>query len=294
MSESPLPQSVIQWLDAATDGLPVQRANDIRKELLAHYEDAVEDYRLLGKTEAEAQQQAQIDLGEAAAVNREFNNLYRGRRRYFTALFCSFITLWLAVGLIQTVRGLGAADLTTMSRLLTSVGHVVNLALIVYIVQTLKQLLNWQFNLSVLDPPIQFIIGCASVGLGGSAVLELIISSWNPLPTAFNVGTAPEALFVLIRDGGYLALGVAVLWLAYCLQKSKIVLHGLDNVLALGAFSLGVGVWVQITMTYLDSTLGMMVGYLLVMLGDLVIWPTLGMLFFRAAYRAPQIAFRNA
>jgi hypothetical protein len=227
-------------------------------------------------------------------VNREFNNLYRGRRRYCTALFCSFITLWLAVGLIQTVRGLGAEDLTVISRLLTAVGHVVNLTLIVYIVRTLRNLLNWQFNLSVLDRPITFIIGCAGVGLGSATVLELIMSSWSPLPTPFNVDTMPEALFVLIRDGGYLALGVAVLWLAYCLLKTRIDLHGLGNVLALGASSLGAGIWLQITMTYLDSTLGMMIGYLMVMLGDLVIWPTLGMLFFRAAYRAPEIAFRNA
>ena len=294
MTEHPLPQEIIHWLDAATDGLPVQRAKDIRMELLAHYEDAVEDYLLLGKTDAESQQQAQIDLGDCAAVNREFNNLYYGRRRSFTALFCTFASLWLGIGLGSIIRGLGIEDLTTAGRLIYASGHVINLAMIVYVLLILKQLLNWQFNLSILDQPIRFIIGCAIVGLFGSTVLELIMSSWDEVPTVFNVATAPEAFFVLIRDLAYFALGLGVYWMANCLLKTRTNIYGLGKILTIGARLMAVGIWGSLVTAYLDNLTGLMISHLVLIFGHLVTWPTLAMLFFRAAYRAPVIGFRNA
>lgn len=294
MSEYPLPQSVIQWLEAATEGLPPHRAQAIRKELLAHYEDAVEDYLLLGKSEVEALRQAQIDLGDSAAVNREFNNLYRGRRRYFTALFLAFVTLWVAIGLTQMLRALGVEDLTVAGRLLHALGLGVNLALVLYILLTLKQLLNWQFNLSALDQPIAFIKGSVIVGVGSAAVLELIISAWDPRPTPFNMDTVPETVVVLAGDMGYLALGLGLFWMAHHLLKTRVNLYGLGKILAAGAVMMGAGIWGMTFATYLDQTLALMIGYLIVTLGNLVVWPALSMLFFRAAYRAPEIAFRNA
>lgn len=294
MNDQPLPQSLIQWLEAATHGLPVQRALAIRKELLGHYEDAVEDYLLLGKSAADAHQQAQNDLGDSGAVNREFNNLYHGRRRYFTALFCSFIALWLAVGLIQTIRGLGVEDLTTLSRLLHAFGQLATLALALYIMRTLRQLLNWQFNLTALDQPINFLMVCATVELGSTALLELVITTWDKTPTVLNMATVPETVLVVGRDGGFIILGLALLWMAYGLLKARVNLYGLTRFMALGAASLGLGVWVMLASTYLDVMLGRMIGFLMIMLGDVILWPTLSMLFFRAAYRAPAIALRNA
>ena len=68
-----------QWLAEATKGLPQPLARDVRTELEAHFEDAVEDYLTSGRTPEAARTAALADLGDAEVVRHGLHRVHLSR-----------------------------------------------------------------------------------------------------------------------------------------------------------------------------------------------------------------------
>lgn len=74
------------WLRRALRGVPADMRDDVRAELLAHYEDAVADYVAQGMALPAAQQQALADLGDAALVGQALHDTFHAESQYKRAV----------------------------------------------------------------------------------------------------------------------------------------------------------------------------------------------------------------
>jgi hypothetical protein len=65
-------QSLVDWLNTATEKLSLPAKERIKLEIKSHFEDAVETHRAEGLTEGQAQARALTDLGDAIAAAKRF------------------------------------------------------------------------------------------------------------------------------------------------------------------------------------------------------------------------------
>jgi hypothetical protein len=86
-----------RWLAEATQGLPREAATQARAELIAHYEDAVEEHQCQGKGRHEAHAAALADLGDADTVRRMLRRVHLSTgERWVAALMTAIQALWRA------------------------------------------------------------------------------------------------------------------------------------------------------------------------------------------------------
>ncbi|MBN1201689.1 MAG: hypothetical protein JXJ20_07535 [Anaerolineae bacterium] len=277
------------WLDRAADGLPSQQAAAVRAELAAHVEDAVDDLVRQGVPQAEAQQRALAALGDPQPVAHGFNDIYRGRRHYLAAMLASVLLLIESLMFHQVYKALDVVDYSTASRLLYIADHAVFVLLLVYVVIVCRWLLLWRFNVQTGNTPIRLIVGGYGLYLVGNALLELLVDSWDPVPTLSNTSDPVEWVGLLVMDGGMLVGSAGTVLFGICAFQARSGLLKATAVLAIvasGTTSIAIALLLLNIEAYLFHGLSILAGLLL--------WPTVFLLFLRMAYTRHYLPARTA
>lgn len=284
MSGFPFKDDLTRWLDQATEGLLPEQAAPIRAELTAHFEDAVEAWVEQGMSPQDARQRALADLGDPCTTARSLNDTHRGQQEYKRGMLASLLVLVCVFGFSPLKDILGFADYSTADRLLHILANAVNTVLIVRIVITMRRMIMWRFDVASADFPSRLIMGGFAVNLAGNVLLELIVDTWDPVPTLHNTSSALEALGLIVMHGGILVICAGMLLLAgrvlavkSGLVKGVAVIGGLQCLmLALAIITLHLDIWLSYPL------------YELSYLFNLLLWPLLFLLFFQAIFTYRQ------
>lgn len=279
-----------QWLSAATEKLPAATAELATKELTDHFLDAVEDYQADGLSQTEAQTRALADLGMPKVVGRSLKDVHLGKPHYKTAAFASLLILGVMMGIPMLVYSLFAEEPLVMRMSQVAMGVLIA-GLTVYVLNTLRRLLLWRFDLSGVDKPLQVTIGSYLLWLMADALSLLVynaplyVGSLRPLATA--VSGFDEGL-IIAAWAGQIGIGVTGLMLARLLWQAQENLYGIGKLLAgwLVVMALPIGLAGFAANTGAETVVFVL--SLLATLGHITIWPTITLLFARAAFRSPN------
>ena len=124
------------WLKKSTRGLDADLSEQIREDITAHYEDALDDYQSEGHDLATAHQMAMRDLGDESAVGAGFRHVHYSHWRY------------LAYALLGLVYPIGYLLSIPFNEALVG-GVAFNLAIflpMIYIISSFRTLLRDRFS----------------------------------------------------------------------------------------------------------------------------------------------------
>ena len=113
MKHSDSSQDLVRWLNTATRGLPAETKAQIRGEIEAHYQDALQAHLAGGKSMEVARRAALADLGQADETGCDLREIHLADRWYIAAMVIGLLfpaIMWLAFtleGVIQPLN-LGA------------------------------------------------------------------------------------------------------------------------------------------------------------------------------------------
>ncbi|MEO8393770.1 MAG: permease prefix domain 1-containing protein [Chloroflexota bacterium] len=204
-----------RWLDAATRGLPCESRGWIRDELLAHYEDAVQEALQRGGSPAEAHVAALAELGSASTIQHDLSETHLAERRYRFAAAASLIfPLAILAHLALIARGSSGLDVILYDLLL--------LLPLLYVLRNLHTLFVLRFNLHV-----ERRLGLIALGLLAMTLPEIAMQAiW--LALTHGIGGEVSALGVTLLNGlmlvdllGAVLLGIGFVWLVEALLRLK-------------------------------------------------------------------------
>lgn len=279
-----------QWLLLATEKLPTAVSHTVTQELTNHFLDAVEEHEAAGLSLPEAEARALAELGSAEAVGRSLKDVHLGKPHYKAAAFASLLILALMMVVPALVYSFFAEEARVVR--ISQIGLGVLIAVLtVYVLNTLRRLLIWRFDLVRVDKPLRVAIGSYGLWLTADTLslifynAPLYVGSLRPLPTAVS---PLDKLLIGAAWLGQIGIGLTGLGLARTLWQAHDSLHGVGRLLALcliimalpiGLAGLAVNGGMETAVFFLS---------LLATLGHISIWPTITLLFARATFRAPN------
>ena len=279
-----------QWLSTVTDSLPTNVVQIVAAEFENHYLDTVEALLDEGFSEKEAHKQSLANLGEAATISRGLKDVHLGHRHYKTAALASLLILVVLLFFPAFIDSFLAA-----SSIATQVGQICTglllAGLTAYVLNTVRRLLIWRFALQKLDKLFKIIIIGYLVWLAADIVslalynAPLYIGSLRALREAIN---SFDTGLIAAAWLGQIGLGAAGMALAASLWSAKDNLYRIGKPLAI-CLALMAG---PIGLASLAVNMGLLnlvlVLNMCVILGHILIWPVITMLFVRAIFRPPN------
>lgn len=164
MSADRLHPEFERWLTAAVRSVPADARQQVRAELLAHYADALSDYRTQGVGDAAAHAAAMRDLGDVRATAELMQSTHAPRGRY---LYAALLTLAPAV--------CGFASATMISVDLSSLHNLAALIASLYVLNTFARLLAETHWRPQVDPALWLIrIGLLAL------IIPSLLAAWLP------------------------------------------------------------------------------------------------------------------
>ena len=278
------------WLDTATRDLPAEVAAMTRRELTAHYEDALEAYIEAGMSPAEAHQQAMTDLGAANHVANGLNDVHRGQKYYERGMVASAATLIILIGRMILHEALNLGLYSTESNIFISIGDVLLTLTTVYILLMLGRMLTWRFNQIGMDRIIQIIIAGEVISIACDVLYRHAIADELYVGTtlsAFDADTLPAALVIACSALARGAMGIGIILLARKVYAAAAGLYGLGKPLAMLLYCMGgalatIGLW-----THLNVEIAAYSAEVITIFAHVLVWNLMILLFFRLAYRNP-------
>ncbi len=271
-----------RWLAVAIKGLPRDAAARTQEEILAHYEDALDDYQAQGLTLAQAHQQVMADLGAANLTACGLSDVHRGQTHYriaSVASLCYLLLLFVAPKFMQVLNIDGSIAI-----------FVARTGLEVYVLLVLSWLIRWRVQLPALDTAFWLIIG-GIIGEYGGVILDLVFfgssAVGEPAFTAFQFTRPWQSLLAAGVDLSRLAAAAGLFFIGLKLIRVDGSLFGLGKALAVLSMLMGAGLLGATVMAYAGLETGAVLASMLVMLGHVLTWPLLTLIFFRAFYRSP-------
>ncbi|MBN1965188.1 MAG: hypothetical protein JW910_11120 [Anaerolineae bacterium] len=283
-------QQVDHWLDTATRGLPPDVAAMTRAELLAHLEDAMDDYVETGMDEVAARQRALADLGAAEATGRGLNDVHRGQAHYRRALVASLLMtgLYLVIPMLPGLFGWTYA--ATGTQVLMFAATIIFFIPTVYVLHIMQRLLSWRFRVA----HVEWLVPVIVVGLGieiGETLLSQVIFGYDAYTdvtrTLAGAASALDSLLILVAWGSHIVVGLALIALAVQILRAAANLYGLAWPLALATGLLGFTLASVPTLAHLGQGVLVYLLYHVNLAAHALIWPVLALLFLRALYRTP-------
>lgn len=279
-----------QWLSTVTDNLPEHVIQIVAPEFENHYLDAIDDLLAEGLTEEEAHKRGLANLGQAEAVGRCLKDVHLGRRQYKIAAVASLLILVVLLFFPVLVESFLAG-----SPVAVQVGHILTglvlAALTAYVLNTTRRLLIWRFALQKLDRLFKIAIASYLLWLAADIIslalynAPLYIGSLRAMNEAVN---GFDKFLIAAAWVGQIGLGAAGMMISASLWQSPNDLYSIGKplavCLALMAVPIGLaGLAVNLGLTILVSILTTFV-----IMGHVLIWPVIAMLFVRAIFRPPN------
>lgn len=279
-----------QWLAVATEKLPAAITQLVTTECTDHFLDAVEDYQADGLSQTAAQIQALADLGTPEAIGRSLKDVHLGKPHYKTAALASLLILVVMMGIPMLVYSLFAEEPRVVQMSQVAMGVLVA-CLTVYVLNTLRRLLLWRFELPGTNKPLKVAIGSYLLWLTADTLSLLVynaplyVGSLRPLVTA--VSTFDRGLIIAAWIG-QVGIGLTGLLLAWSLWRAQDSLYGIGKLLAGCLVVMALPIGLAGLAANSDAETAVFVLSLLATLGHITIWPMLTLLFARATFRPPN------
>lgn len=292
------PSDLAQWLATVTRGLPEAMASDIQDEIEAHYEDAIFHYVSRGLGEMEAHQKAMTDLGAAKVPAQQFWDMHYANH-YILAIIASTFIVLIPFGLKTLLSQGGIDEASGIGKLIACFYDVSVAGLTVFVLFTLKRLLNWRFDVTQLDAAFTVVVVALSLQtICDMSGLVMFGYSMNISPTSVRsllvIQDVPELLIALLSQICFFALGGGLLWISAGLIRFNPNLYGLNNALAVVLGLLGIGLASGSLLLNLQFGILAQVVGLLVTTSHMLVWPMMILLFFRVSYHNPAQPTRFA
>jgi hypothetical protein len=284
------PGSFQQWLSTATESLPTHIVQIVSSEFENHYLDAIDDLLEEGLPQEEAQTQALASLGQAKTVSRCLKDVHLGRRHYKFAAIASMLILLVMLFFpvfIDTFLA-GSSFAKQVSHVLTG---LLLAMLTAYVLNTVRRLLIWRFALHQLDKLFKIAIASYLLWLAADTIsmvlynASLYIGSLRALNEAVN---GFDKALIAAAWIGQIGLGAAGLMIAMSLWQSHDGLYRIGKPLAICLTVIGVPIGLAGLATNLDLTIVVSVLTMFVVMGHILVWPVIAMLFVRAIFRPPN------
>lgn len=277
MTFQPTPETIDQWLSAATRGLPTSATSRVCEELKAHYDDAVEDHQMHGKTPAESEQAALSDLGDPGATSKALREAHFARRWYIAAA---------VVGLLFPILewfGIALSETSMPYALSRPISDIFILSPIIFVLVVFRKLMAQRAGSRIFDGPVACLMAGVIVSNGA---LDLRLAFFPSLEhSVWMAGDGSGLVLLGLAIAGVIAVGLGLLWLVIRLSDLRDSLYGLRIplivlavILALALLGFGLSLLQSaIGFAYLSNMIAMAVNLILIAL--------MALLFFRAAYR---------
>ncbi len=276
---------LVRWLDAATRGLPREAAQASRAELLAHYQDACDDYVEQGLTTDVAHGRALADLGVASTTASGLVGVHRGQAHYLPAALASMVFVFAYFVLPPILQSLGG-----ISEPVWDVLELAQMGIMVYVLAVLRWLVRWRFAGDGIETAFRLIIG-GVIGEMIAGSLSLILlgtdAHLNVTQTLFTVTGFLPVLTLAIVEVSWLVVGVGTIYLGLKVMPTSGVLYGLEKPVAFLSIMMGLCMIAVTTLAYVEATKAVLLVFVGIWLVHATIWPLFTLLFFRAAYRSP-------
>ncbi len=203
-----------RWLDITTARLPLPVADSVRRELEAHYQDAVETYIAGAVDEAEARKLALLDLGNPAQIASGLERVHFSRYRcLLSTLVCLVYPLALiSMPFVAQRLDIYRADL---------IWCLTSALVILYTLQAYKALIH--ASIRSLDRPIG-LLSVTQLFLVSIAILYYLLYHRFPLfgpgdsiPGDLpRLGIAVMEISLIVAD---ISCGLGVLWMGATLLR---------------------------------------------------------------------------
>lgn len=295
-----------RWLDTATKGLPDDIIESVREELLAHYEDALEDYTRHGITDEQAQSIALADLGDARETGQALRQTHLAARKYIFAavmsiapLLLMLVSLFLSVAALFAIVGYttdGAAYEAYIASGMMFVIGVFSVYATSHVLKTLQFLIGVyslsirlpvrliQFGLLTLIIPTFVTVLMSHVQMPDSLNVSIVSNpivyydslsydasqAMNPYPIAVSVS-------VVLVGVGWILLGLR-------LDKYRQLLYGLSLPLCFIMIVSGAGLVMLAVNIFRYTLLSWSVWVSVALMMGVIKSAVFTLLFFRAAY----------
>ena len=273
-----------KWLDEATKALPAKVSAHARRELLAHYEDAVEAHTAKGKLPMEAHRAALAAMGDAKETARALRETHLAERRYTIA---AALALLYPISLFVTLGPLGGYDFVSIF-----VSNALLLLPSLYILSAFRLLLRGRYSFERANGAIMAVC----VGLVVLTLTPTLSTLLLGQPTAtqmlrvFGEGTSPlQPVFDAIAVIGVLIAGGGLVWLAERLMYLETSLYGLRLPFRLLAFLLGAAMMSFGISVALSATTLAIFANVFILLFATVTYCLWTLIFFRAVYRGVRL-----
>jgi hypothetical protein len=289
MTDPVHPDDLTRWLDRATQGLPSQVASTTRAELAAHFEDSVADLVQQGVPEDTASQRALAALGDPQPVAHRLNDVHRGRLHYIAAMLVSLAVIVLLFSSYEMIGALGLSENSTAYQIVDLIYETIYIVLITYVLVEFRRLLLWRFDCRAIHLPVKIMLGGFVMTLVGYMILEMIIDSWDPIPTLWDASSVFEALGFVGLHGGLMVVGAGVFLGGVRIWS---IPNGILKTIAVLAILLGVGMDLNVTLLYVGRPSYPLNESLLLIMG--VLWPAIALAFFQAIYAHSRLPMRAA
>ena len=278
------------WLDTATRDLPAEVAATTRRELTAHYEDALEEYIEAGLSPAAAHQRVMTVLGAAKLVSNGLNDVHRGQKHYLWGMLASVAILVLLIGRGILHESFGLEPYSAASNVFIGASDVLLTLVTAYILLMLGRVLVWRFNQPSVDRAIQLIIGGHVIAIACDALYRSAIGEEmyaGGTLSALEADTFIAALMIACSALGRLAMGMGIILLARRILAAASGLYGLGKPVAILMYTMGIALASTGLWTHLNFVIGINTVEIVTIFAHLLLWNLMVLLFFRLAYRSP-------
>lgn len=288
---SDYPPSLYHWLSHITKGLPEDAAQTITAEITNHFLDAVDDYMAEGLKKEAAQTRALADLGAAEIIGRGLKDVYRGQRLYKIGAVASMLILVILILLPGLIYSLWAGN-----TLAIQIGNIITglilAGLTAYVLDTLRRLLIWRFGMLTLNRAFKVAIASYLLWLAADIVSLIIYNAplyIGSLRALSEAVTKLDQVLIIAAWIGQIGLGINGMLISWSLWQAQDNLYGIGRLLAIClnmmAFPIGLSGFV----VNLGWETAVEFLYLLVVMGHILTWPVIAMLFVRAIFRPPNL-----
>ncbi|MFN8371471.1 MAG: permease prefix domain 1-containing protein [Anaerolineae bacterium] len=284
------------WLQSATRDLPKDVLSQVQDELRAHFEDAVDEYVMGGKSHDEARAAALADLGNADETSAALKHIHLAPRRYALAALASIAPYLILIGyaLLMIFGGLSYANALIIFYPLT-------FGCTLFVLNTFNTLLPFQgirTPLRLVTLGILFILVIYIGGMLYSDTLSLLmrwgIVNFNEPTLNYNFAPAQTPADLLVDVGFVLAAALMAaggIWIGRRLLRVRDALHHITGL----AFLLhGVAMMLQITAVLVHNVGATGTITMMITLLGITKYAACGLLFFRAARIGSAFPTRTA
>lgn len=208
-------QTAVQhWLKRATAGLPADLAAELREELEAHYQDALDAYVAEGLSILEAHQAVMDDLGASEDTAEGLRTVHLASRYYLAGLASATIYPICYVGFLVLLVFVGYSFV--MEAVYYLIGILASTLIVFYCFHRLlaNQISFQEETDYIAESLVAFGIGIICVNLFGFVGWTIFGTDVSilPWPGLVSVHSAlMEQIVLLITDFGSLLVGIALL-----------------------------------------------------------------------------------